>query len=120
MRFVLIKKLISGLEKLQENLSHEAGCPEGMSDACTALTLGSLVRGISSMAVMQPPVTIPYHGYSLNCMFEVIEGFPRLSSFHHKKSSSFGDTCTVLARMQPVMRRVKTEMKDMDLSYSRS
>lgn len=120
MRVVLIKKLISGLEKLQETLSHEAGCPEGMSDACTALTLGSLMRGMRKMAVMQPQVPMPYHGYSLNRLFEVIEGFPRLSSSHHKKSSSFGDNCTVLARMRPVVQRVKTEMKDMDLSYFRS
>ncbi|KAH6960441.1 hypothetical protein DER45DRAFT_642376 [Fusarium avenaceum] len=120
MRIALIKKLISDLGDLKEELSREDGCPDGESKECTALALGCLMRGMRSMAVMRPPVTAPYHGYSLNRMLKVIEGFPQLSASYHETSPDFWETCTVLSRMEPVMRRVTTNMKNLNLSHFRS
>ncbi|CVK84800.1 uncharacterized protein FMAN_01727 [Fusarium mangiferae] len=114
MRIVLIKKVFTALENLEQTLSTERGCPEAGYVQCTAMALGALIRGKRTFRNVEEP----YNGLSIRQVMEVLGDFPRMAAAC--PDANHGQNCTVYARLRPVIEGVEGEIEDIELSYFQS
>ncbi|EXA51565.1 hypothetical protein FOQG_03548 [Fusarium oxysporum f. sp. raphani 54005] len=122
-RTELIRRVLEGLDILQETLRTEEECPGlGLSD-CSSMLLGTLMRERFRWEDELTPLEPPYDGYSVVTMRALVDGFPRPKplqpNYDNSGRSSSGELdvyhrrcmCTIQGRIQKLMKGINNDIK---------